>query len=301
VGTISDPADGFVKTPVAILHDTELSDAAKLAYLEVKTFAWESIGSDCTAALRTMAGRLGWSVSKLRRALRELLDARRIEREERPGRTTRYRPTPVVDDQGPWSQTTSPPWSPVTTESDDGKQISQNSSPGRAGAREATTTTDDLQGADCPYLAYQRAEEPWNELALENAEHSLREDTDLLFRVYDEAAEEATGREPRRQPEDVKRARALLRRHYGEDRLLGDFAARMCWAWTDSFSRRVVVHGIPTIAQYDGIGRGYDAAPKVSCGGGCGEAIVPTEQDGDWALCCDCRAYYDSGQAAVVG
>jgi hypothetical protein len=109
----------FTKMPDAILHDTTLSPWDRLAYLEVLSFAWESTGSDCTAAHKTMAKRLGCSVSTLKRALRKLEEAGLIERDGYgPGGTTRYRPTQLTGDL-PSSPVTYPPSSPVTYKSDE--------------------------------------------------------------------------------------------------------------------------------------------------------------------------------------
>jgi DNA-binding transcriptional MocR family regulator len=81
----------FVKLPTDILRDPSLSDAARLFYAEVVSYAWEALDRECYASHATLARDLGWSVQKVRRAARECRERGLIECRQ-TGRTNHYRP-----------------------------------------------------------------------------------------------------------------------------------------------------------------------------------------------------------------
>jgi hypothetical protein len=270
--------------PDAILHERSLSDADKLAYLEVLSFAWESIGSDCTAAHRTMADRLGWSVSKLKRALRKLEEAGLIEHEERPGRTSRYRPTLVTDDpdqEPPRSPMIQVPRSLVTYESDELKT--------EEAGRSRRSGGDHVEAATQPTTTM-------------TTSHPLdvEEEAEEMLVCWTDHVVGRLGRAPN---QTLDRARALAAE--GIDSWEFDAVLRRALEHGDEFTQRNWLRRFPSLQCFESTSAALGALPRVRCCG-CGEDIILTaEQDrvrrkreaheeGGYepGLCADCRTAY---------
>ena len=81
----------FVKIPTDIVRDKTLSRTARLLYAEIRTFAWESIDSECYASQATLADHLGCSVKTVQRAAKELTERGLISCRHTQG-TNRYQP-----------------------------------------------------------------------------------------------------------------------------------------------------------------------------------------------------------------
>jgi hypothetical protein len=61
------PTAGFAQVPTDLIRDATLPDPAFRLLAEVRSYAWEAIGSQCTASQARIAADLGWSVAKVRR------------------------------------------------------------------------------------------------------------------------------------------------------------------------------------------------------------------------------------------
>jgi Helix-turn-helix domain len=228
-GTIN-RREQFSKMPETILHDPRLSDRAKLALLEVATFAWGP-ESRCWASVETMARRMHWSTRKMQYALRELRDLGFVEAEDRPGKTTRYRP---LQDRAPLQDLAPLPLqdrAPEVDEVEVDEPSRSRRSPDhvRESAREpAKTTTTNVE-----------------DLAAK------------LLRVYDWQFERKFGRAARRKDGDLERARevaALTDLDVFEE--VADFAFRH-----HEYSMQHWPRQFPRVEVFEGAERSYRADP----------------------------------------
>ncbi len=77
-----DTHEAFVRTPLSILHDNNLSDAAFRLYLEIFGLSEASKKGYCWATNRTLAENFGKSPRSVIRALSELEEKGYIRKEE---------------------------------------------------------------------------------------------------------------------------------------------------------------------------------------------------------------------------
>ena len=83
----------FVKVSASLIRSS-LSDRAFRLFAEMRTYAWESTGSPCTASQARLANDLGWSIDKVRRAARELEEAGCLTNVRESGKPNTYQLTP---------------------------------------------------------------------------------------------------------------------------------------------------------------------------------------------------------------
>lgn len=226
----------FSKMPEAILHDPRLSDRAKLALLEIETFAWGPEGR-CWASVETMAGRLGWSTRKMQYALRELRALKHVEAEDRRGKTTRYRP---LQDRAPLPlQDLAPEIEEVEVDAQSGSRRGRDE---RSDASANGTTT--MTNVD-PHVA---------EDVLYDGEYRVKD----LLDLYDHYFKCKFGRPPRRKDGDLERARELFAMVHP-----GVFEDVAIFAFEHDFSLKVWPKQFPTVEQFEGAERSYRAEPDA--------------------------------------
>ncbi len=83
------PHEAFVRTPLSILHDNNLSDAAFRLYLEIFGLSGASKKGYCWATNRTLAEKFGKSTRSVIRALTELEEKGYIRKEETRNENTK--------------------------------------------------------------------------------------------------------------------------------------------------------------------------------------------------------------------
>jgi hypothetical protein len=228
----------FSKMPETILHDPRLSDRAKLALLEVETFAWGPEGR-CWASVETMARRQHWSPRKMQRALQELRELGFVEAENRPGKTTRYRPLP---DLAPLTDLSPLPLTDLSPEVDE------------------VEVDEPSRSRCCPDHVCESAREPAKTTTTNADLQNVEDDVEIpawdLLNHYDWEYKRKFRHDPIRKDGDLERARALA--------ALIDFEVFeevAAFAFGHDFSLKVWPKQFPTVEQFEGAERSYRAEP----------------------------------------
>lgn len=305
--------EAFAKLPTELIRDRTLPDSAKVLYAEICTYAWESIGSDCTASQATLATDLGWSRRKLQRATDDLLE-RDLITLERTGRTNRCRPVAVKNDASDAS--------PMThqmrhqrrikqTKEEDEKSSSssaaaETTAPDRATERPTTTTKTsffvDMGDEDQkPETADDQTTATADNQITAVEDDRFAKPGENLLDDYDQVIENETGRCPVRQPGDWDAAIRLEARikELIADGVHGDHCLTpsiiLGWGMEDrAYTRPRLLNGFRAAARcYEALARRYAAASRVTCDH-CSEKFPAHANE---THCPECETYL----AAITG
>jgi hypothetical protein len=188
----------FAMVPTEIVRDATLPDPAKVLYVEIRTYAWESVETDCWASQARIAADLGWGVTKVKRWTAVLVERGLIEREQRRGKTGRLRlaaqePSPPADYL---EQEGSPPADylpspPADYEEDEVKK------------------TEGLDSQRLRKHTVRRSRTFADTTTTNGLDPNVEERAEGILGAYDLAMKERLNREPKRRPGEVEAARRL--------------------------------------------------------------------------------------------
>lgn len=258
----------FVKIPTDIVRDKTLSRTARLLYAEIRTFAWESIDSECYASQATLADHLGCSVKTVQRAAKELTERGLISCRHTQG-TNRYQP----ERRSQGDAGVVPGATLVSHEAEKKAEEEKQSGGGGGGTpRAAEIATTTLTASTTP----SEPEEIRDGVYVGDDGQELEDLADSLLLAYDLAVYEAGGGE--RSPAAFKAVAAKVRRGAGDvEAALGlardgvdelEFGAVVLFGLTksDDFTVRHFASGFRVAAKSFASVRGqWAAAPRVRC------------------------------------
>jgi hypothetical protein len=143
-----------VKVPAGLIRSS-LSDSAKLLFVAMGMYGWESSGSPCTASQARLAADLGWSVRTVQRAARELEAAGYLTCVPEPGKPNRYSlaygkvaaPTPDTHVRPPLTPVSDLPLTPVSYEADERESDEKSRGTAATSALKVKASGDDKRAA----------------------------------------------------------------------------------------------------------------------------------------------------------
>ena len=224
----------------AIVKDHNLSDRAVRMLLLIRTYAWESTGSDCYASQERMASDLGWGKRKLQTAISELLAAGLIAR-RRTQTTTHFTP------QSAQARVSSPRERAVSDRAN--ARIKQTKEPDEEKQTTTATRANDpvQQPAQVPAARQPVVAASDNDIAMKEVAQGVLTRYASVVEIYGKP-------KPRIKPGDIRRAEELCLR-YNDD----EIEALLIWSldhefWADktsaSFAR--FAGGIDALAEQMG-------------------------------------------------